>query len=111
MIRRILTRVNKLAREAGKELDKKIIGVRVMAHVLLLYFKGGSTRFYTKGGKDWGKTGSMYIVTDNYDTANFSKRMWQQFKDIINWTGYYINATLPGQRFGLMLEWNIKYSL
>ena len=111
MIRRTLKRVNTLARSAGEQLNRTVIGVRVMAHCLLLYFKGGSTRFYSKNGQDWGKTGSMYIVTDNYDRSYFSKRMWQQFKSIIDWTEYYINADNFGHRVGLMLEWNIKFSL
>ena len=107
---RRLQQANQLALQIKEELGKEIVGVRVMTNCLLLYFRGGVTRFYSKKNQDWGAVGSMYFVTEGFNRESLSNRLWEQFKSLIEWTEYWVHANVIERAF-LILEYNIKYGL
>jgi hypothetical protein len=100
---------NAWASNMQDKINKEVIAIRVFHNCLCVYFKQGSCRFFSKEGLDWGITGSIYFITNNFNINNISTRLLEQYKSLIMWTAEYINANYV-RRLWLQLEYKIKYS-
>lgn len=106
---RILKAANAKAILIEKETGKEVIAIRVFHNCLCIYFTKGSCRFFSKEKLDWGFTGAIYFVTNNFHKTKLSKRLVEQYNNVINWTSEYIEASYV-QKLWLQLEYKIKYS-
>lgn len=105
---RLFKRLNILVKQVKEETGKEVVAIRVFDNCLCLYFAKGSCRFYSKQGLNWGKVGAIYFPTDTFNRNSFSKRLVEQFNNLIGWTEEYISAN-PIQRLWLLTEYRIKY--
>lgn len=108
-MRKTLNNINKLYSKVLNELGKQVVGVRVFANCLLLYFEKGSCRFYSKMGLDWGSIGSLYFVSNNLHTETITNKFYEEYEALINWYEEYTNTNNIFYKLWLMLVYNIKF--
>ena len=105
----MFNKINDLAKRIKEELGQVVLAIRVYSNCLLLYFKSGAVRFYSKRNKDWGRVGKIFFVTVNFNPQNLSKKLREEFKELIEWTKRWVEASSLSKLI-LNLEYNIKFS-
>lgn len=102
-------KLNQLAQHLLETTGRKLVAAKVFANCLLLYFKAGSCRFYSKEGFNWGRVGSVLFTTVEFSRKAISKTLWSRHESLIKWYEEYIHASNFVHKLGLVLEYNIKY--
>lgn len=102
-------KLNQLAQHLLATTGRKLVAAKVFANCLLLYFEKGSCRFYSKKGFNWGNVGSIIFTTVEFCRKSISKTLWQRHETLIKWHEEWANATNFVHRWGLMIEYNMKY--
>lgn len=108
-MKKILENLNKMSEDLLEKTGNRIVAVRIFSNCLCVYFDKGSCRFYSKKNFDWGKVGKIYFSTFNFERKDISKKLWEEFENLIKWYEEWKGASYI-HRLHLLLEYNIKYA-
>lgn len=103
-------KLNQLRKHLLATTGKKLVAAQVYANCLLLYFETGSCRFYSKKGFNWGMVGSIIFTTVEFSRKAISTKLWNRYENLIKWHEEWCYATNFIHKWGLMIEYNMKYA-